>query len=76
MIGNIGNSYTHAVAVPGAWAKAGGCGGHGGADAVTLWPAFAGLASNTHNRTNVHDILGSALCRCILLKQQHSKCSS
>ena len=51
MIGNIGNTYTHAVAVPGA--EAGGCGGHGGADALTLWLAFAGLASNTHNRTNV-----------------------
>ena len=76
MIGYIGNSYTHAVAVPSAWAEADGGGDHGGADAVTLYSASPGLASNTHNRTNVHDILGSALCHCILLKQQHSKCSS
>ena len=76
MIGNIGNSYTHAVAVPVAWAGADGCGDHEWAYVVTLWPAFVGLASNIHSRTNVHDIRRSALCRCILLKQQHSKCTS
>jgi len=76
MIGNIGNSYTHAVAVPAAWAEADGCGVHDVVDAVTLWPALVGLASNIHNRTNVHDILCSPLCHSILLKQQHSKCSS
>ena len=46
MIGNIGNSYTHAVAVPAAWAEADGCGVHDVVDAVTLWPALVGLASN------------------------------